>query len=63
MASIGLHYVELGNYAAAKSWFERSFRLQQKDNIIAQDYLEITKRRMLEAATNEITAKLNLPAR
>jgi len=60
MASIGLHYVELGNYAAAKSWFERSLRLRGNNNIIAKDYLEITQRRLLEAATNDISARLSV---
>jgi tetratricopeptide (TPR) repeat protein len=60
MASIGLHYVELGNYAAAKCWFERSLRLKPKDNIIARDYLEITQRRLMEAATNDLSARLSV---
>jgi len=63
MANIGLHYVELGNYAAAKSWFERSLRLQPTENIIAKDYLEITQRRLLEAATNDISARLSTLSR
>jgi uncharacterized membrane protein len=63
MASIGLHYVELGDYAAAKSWFERSLRLQPTENPIAQDYLLITQRRLMEAATNDISARLNSVSR
>jgi tetratricopeptide (TPR) repeat protein len=58
--SIGLHYVELGDYAAAKEWFERSWRLNFTDNPIAQSYINLCIARMEEAATNEITAKLNL---
>jgi len=56
LANIGLHYVQIGNYAAAKPWFERSLRLQWKDNPIARSYLEIIRTRMLEAATNEPSA-------
>jgi len=59
MASIGLHYVEIGNFAAAKSWFERSLRLQGTENPIARDYLEITQRRLMEAATNDLSARLS----
>ena len=58
--NIGLHYVELGDYAAAKEWFERSWRLNYNDNQIAQSYLNLCNARLEEAATNEITAKLNL---
>ena len=61
-ASIGLHYVEMGDFAAAKSWFERSLSLEGRDNPIAQDYLRIVKSQMREAATNEMSAKLNLSA-
>jgi O-antigen ligase len=61
MTRIGLHYVELGNYAAAKPWFERSLRLQWENNPIAHDYAEIANRRMLRAATNEINAQLSAP--
>jgi len=56
LANVGLHYVQIGNYAAAKPWFERSLRLQWKDNPIARSYLEIIRTRMLEAATNEPSA-------
>ena len=62
-AHIGLHYVQLGDFAAARSWFERSLRLEGNDNPIARNYLQIVNNRMLEAATNEISAKLNFPLR
>ena len=60
-ANIGLHYVQSGDFAAAKSWFERSLRLEGQDNPIARNYLQIVKARLLEAATNEISAKLSFP--
>jgi Flp pilus assembly protein TadD len=60
---IGLHYVQIGDFSAAKSWFERSLRLQGQTNTIANNYLPIIDLRMVEAATNEISAKLSLPSR
>ncbi len=61
MAHIGWHYVQLEDYAAAKPWFERSLRLQWNDNPIAVSYLEIANRKLLEAATNRISAQLVFP--
>jgi O-antigen ligase len=49
---VGLHYVNLGNYAGARAFFERSRRLQWKNNPIADSYLGIVNERMLESATN-----------
>ena len=40
---IGLHYVQLGDFAAAKPWFERSLRLEGQDNAIARNYLQIVQ--------------------
>ncbi len=60
-ANIGLHYVQAGNFAAAKPWFERSLRLDGKNNAIARNYLQIVTTRLMEAATNEISAKLIFP--
>ena len=47
---IGMHYVQIGNYAAAKPWFERSLRLHSPLNQTATQYLEIVNRRLLESA-------------
>jgi O-antigen ligase len=58
VATVGLHYVQLEDYAAAKPWFERSLRLQWADNPIAHSYLEIANLRLLEAATNTLGAQL-----
>lgn len=60
---IGLHYVQTGDFAAAKPCFERSLRLEWHDNPIAQSYLEIVNARMLEAATNALSARLIFPGR
>ena len=50
MANVGRHYVETGDYAAARPWLERSLRLQWKSNDMAVEYLGIVKSRLLEAA-------------
>ena len=60
LANIGLHYVQIRNYAAARAWFERSRKLQWENNPIAQNYLQIANRKLLEAATNDISATLDL---
>ncbi len=60
-ARIGLHYIQAGNCAAARSWLEYSLHLKGSDNDIARTYLEIANRRMLEAATNASSATLALP--
>jgi O-antigen ligase len=62
MAHLGLHYIQLGDLAAAKPCFERSLRLEYK-NDLATSYLNVVKSRLIEAATNEFSAKLNFPAR
>ena len=53
---IGLHYVQLGDFAAARPWFERSIRMEWKDNDIPRNYLPIINRRLLDAATNQLNA-------
>jgi O-antigen ligase len=50
-ANVGWHHVQTGNYAAARSWLERSKRLHG-DNPIADSYLPIITAKMLQAATN-----------
>jgi O-antigen ligase len=62
-AHVGLHYVQEGDFAAARTWFERSLRLEGNGNPIARNYLQIVNNRMMEAATNEISAKLSFPLR
>ena len=54
--NIGLHYIQLGDFAASRPWFERSLRLEL-DNAIAWNYLQIANSRLLEAATNQISAQ------
>ena len=66
MACIGLHYMNLGDYAAARPWMERSLdlatNLQVKKNVLdAAFYLDLIKRHLLAAATNEAPGTLALP--
>ena len=62
-SNIGLHYIQSGDFAAARTWFERSLRLEGQDNYIARNFLQVAQSRLQEAATNEISAKLNFPTR
>ncbi|MCW5551328.1 MAG: O-antigen ligase family protein [Verrucomicrobiae bacterium] len=62
LAHVGWHYLQTGNYAAAKPWFERSLRLQWKDNDMAVKNLEVINARMLEEASKPVTIpKAKLP--
>jgi O-antigen ligase len=47
---IGVHYVQMEDYAAAREWFERSLKLQSADNKTAETYLEVVNQRLLENA-------------
>jgi tetratricopeptide (TPR) repeat protein len=53
MDYIGLHYVESGDYAAAKSYFERSLLLEPYKNPIARNWREVVLRKLLEEASAE----------
>jgi tetratricopeptide (TPR) repeat protein len=57
-ANIGWHYVHIGNYPAAQTWFERSKHLQWKDNELSDRYLEIIREQMLNSATNPLALPL-----
>jgi O-antigen ligase len=61
MAYIGVHYVQVGDYAAAKPWFERSLDLEwhPQVNVTAAAYLELVKRTLLEGTTNQFSGALN----
>ncbi len=62
-ANVGWHYVQIENYAAAKQWFERSLRLEGKDNTIAASYLGIVRQKMLEGTSDKpaLPGGLHLP--
>ncbi len=61
VAHVGWHYFQLGDYAAAKPWFQRSRNLMWKSNVIADSYLQIIQTKMLEAATNTTVNRFQLP--
>jgi O-antigen ligase len=52
-ANIGWHYVQTGDYAAARPWLERSLRLCGLENGAASSYLEITERKLVENASGQ----------
>jgi O-antigen ligase len=52
-ANVGWHYVQAGDYAAARSWLERSLRVQGQDNEIARSYLQIVEQKMTEDASGK----------
>ncbi len=55
MAQIGIRYVQLGEYAAARPWLERSTRLEWEGNPLPHNYLKICETRLAEAATNSVS--------
>jgi len=57
VAHVGWHFVQVGDYAAARPWFERSLKLEWKDNPIAANYLALCNRRLLEAANDDSPAR------
>ena len=52
-ANIGWHYIQTGDYAAARPWLERSLRLHWQDNEAAASYLEITESKLAEQASGQ----------
>ncbi|MFZ0827290.1 MAG: O-antigen ligase family protein [Verrucomicrobiia bacterium] len=52
-ANIGWHFVQTGDYAAARPWLERSLRLHWQENGAAASYLEITERKLVENASGQ----------
>jgi len=51
-AHVGKHYVDAGEYAAARPWLERSLLLWRTNEIAASN-LQLANQRLFEAATNE----------
>ena len=49
VAIVGWHYVQIGDYAAAKPWFERSLRLEGND--ISRSYLDLVEQKLLDRAS------------
>jgi tetratricopeptide (TPR) repeat protein len=54
-AHIGWHYVQTDDYAAARTWYLRSKVLQLNNNDMADSYLEIVRRKLLQRASNQLS--------
>ena len=52
-ANIGWHYVQSGDYAAARPWLIRSLRLWPQNNQIAQSYLDLAEHKLIENASGK----------
>jgi O-antigen ligase len=50
VANIGWHYVQAGDYDAARAWLERSLRLQWSGNVIALSYWDIVQLQLIKDA-------------
>ena len=50
-ANVGWHYVQVEDYAAARTWLTRSMRLYWQDNVIGRSYLEIAEQKLVENAS------------
>jgi O-antigen ligase len=53
VANIGWHYVQVGDYAAAREYLERSLRLEWDGNIIGRSYLDLVERKLVENASGK----------
>jgi tetratricopeptide (TPR) repeat protein len=52
-AHVGWHYVQIGDYSAARAWLERSLRLHWQGNATASSYLSIAERKLVESASGQ----------
>jgi O-antigen ligase/Tfp pilus assembly protein PilF len=52
-AKIGWHYIQTGDYAAARPWLERSLLLHTPQNETAVSYLDIAERKLTENASGQ----------
>jgi O-antigen ligase len=53
VANIGWHYVQVGDYPAARAWFDRSRRLNWDNNVIAHSYWDIVQDRLTRDASGQ----------
>jgi O-antigen ligase len=51
VANIGWHYIQTGDYLAAREWLERSLRLDWNKNVIGHSYLEWVQQKLAEDAS------------
>ena len=52
-ANIGWHYVQTGDYLAAREWLERSLRLEWNENLIGHSYLDLVEQKLAENASGK----------
>jgi O-antigen ligase len=52
-ANVGWHYVQAGNFAAARPWLERSLRLDGGGNDMSVFYLDTVERKLVENASGK----------
>jgi Flp pilus assembly protein TadD len=52
-ANIGWHYVQVGDYAAARPWLQRSLKLQWENNQIARSYLDLVEQKLRDNAAGK----------
>jgi len=53
VANIGWHYIQVGDYLAAREWLERSLRLEWDENIIAHSYLDWVEHKLAQDASGK----------
>jgi len=53
VANIGWHYVQVGDYLAAREWLERSLRLEWRENTIGHAYLDWVEQKLAENASGK----------
>jgi O-antigen ligase len=53
VANIGWHYVQVGDYLAAREWLERSLRLESDENIIGRSYLDLVEQKLAVNASGK----------
>jgi Flp pilus assembly protein TadD len=59
VANIGLHYVQIGDYPAARQWFLRAYKLAGARNDIAKNYLfDICQPKLEDRASGRLPMRL-----
>ena len=52
-ANTGWHYIQTGDYLAAREWLERSLRLEWNENVISRSYLDWVDQKLAENASGK----------
>jgi len=52
-ANVGWHYVQAGDYAAARTWLQRSLKLQWDQNPTATSYLNLVEQKLRDNAAGK----------